>query len=95
METFTNATSNANRASAQQWPNKLPPTPEKRLRVRDVGAIALEYFANVSEKHAKRKLREEINSYPALREALEQTGWSSYKRYFTPLQQRILIKYLG
>lgn len=68
---------------------------KSKLPMRDIGAIAEEYFSDVSTKQAKRKLRSEIIAYPDLYQALKETGWSSSKRHFTPLQQRILRKYLG
>lgn len=73
----------------------LPQLPDSLQRNQGVLYTASLYFPDISPKSASRALRKEIADYPALREALEATNWHSRKRFLTPLQQQIIVYYLG
>ncbi|MBR8703580.1 hypothetical protein IX332_000449 [Porphyromonas levii] len=74
---------------------QLPPLPQVLQRNQGVLYTASLYFPDILPKSASRALRKEIATYPALRQALEATNWSPQKRYLTPLQQQIIVHYLG
>lgn len=73
----------------------LPELPEALQRNQGVLYTATLYFPDISPKSASRAFRKEIAGYPALEEALMATNWNSRKRYLTPLQQQIIVYYLG
>lgn len=73
----------------------LPALPRELLHNQGVQYTASLYFPDILPKSASRALRQEIANYPALRDALLATNWQSTKRYFTPLQQQIIVHYLG
>lgn len=80
--------------SDRPW-ETLAELPRALARNQGVVYTASLYFPDISPKSASRALRREIVTYPQLLEALESTNWHPNKRLFTPLQQRIIVYYLG
>lgn len=74
---------------------RLPDIPERLQRNQGVLYTATLYFPDISPKSASRAFRKEIAEYPALEEALRATNWHPRKRFLTPLQQQIIVHYLG
>ncbi len=75
--------------------DNLPEIPKALQRNQGVLYTATLYFPDISPKSASRAFRKEIAGYPALEEALLATNWHPRKRFLTPLQQQIIVHYLG
>ena len=72
----------------------LPKRPDQIERMMTVQEVAIGYFDSITPQSASRALRKEIREHPVLSDALALTGWNQNKRYFTPLQVRLLEAYL-
>ncbi len=80
---------------SDEFLERLPHLPPSMMGSSGVMYTASLYFPDISAKSASRALRREIETYPALRKALEATNWSPQKRILTPLQLQIILFYLG
>lgn len=74
--------------------HSLPKKEGHEERMMTVQEVAVQYFDSVTPQSASRALRKEIREHPVLNDALALTGWSHRKRYFSPLQVRLLEAYL-
>lgn len=72
----------------------LPKKEGQDERMMTVQEVAISYFDSITPQSASRALRKEIREHPLLSEALALTGWTQRKRYFSPLQVRLLEAYL-
>lgn len=57
--------------------------------------IALQYFPELDERSARRKLNRWINQASGLRQALDRTGYHPQQHGFTHKQLLLLYDYLG
>lgn len=72
----------------------LPRKAGQEERMMTVQEVAISYFEGITPQSASRALRKEIREHPVLSEALALTGWNPRKRFFSPLQVRLLEAYL-
>lgn len=57
--------------------------------------LALLYFPYCSKTQARRNFTKQIRNNPALKHELEEIGWTTDRRFLTPLQIEIIEKYIG
>lgn len=80
---------------SDEFIRRLPSLPKEMARSSGLNCVAMMYFPDISPRSASRALRREIETYPALKKALEAANWTPRRRILTPLQSQILLFYLG
>ena len=64
-------------------------------RVWGWGELALQYFANISQKSATMQLLKWVRVSRTLVDQLEESGWHQGKKYRTPRQKDYIVQHLG
>ena len=67
----------------------------KKLKPRQCGELAVEYFPDLSERAARRKMRSWINYCKPLRGILAELSYNDKTRALTPRMVHAIYQYLG